>query len=289
MPAFEDKIALYDRRRPLLEPVGLARDVENKEVKFPQLLSLLSEKVVRDLIESDEMPMPAAGDREGYFEDRHLEYWLSGYYDALRLMELSDPTADRTGITRCLDFGGCSGRVMRHIARVPTYEAWLCDINAIYIDWLDEYSTREIRAFQNRPYPTLPFEPNTFDFVCAFSVFSHIAEGEVHWLLELRRIIRPGGALYLTVLDDASWEYSRTQDWLIRSLARGTEDERLRHDIAGDIPVDRYILRYSTSDTYNCNVFYKRSFLERKWLPHFAAAKFIPHGHAYQTSLILRK
>jgi SAM-dependent methyltransferase len=172
---------------------------------------------------------------------------------------------------------------------MPGFETWLCDINAIYVDWIDEYSTRNIRAFQNRPYPTLPFEANSFDFVCAYSVFTHISEGELHWLLELRRIIRPGGAILLTILDEATWDIARTQDWLISSLARGTEDARLRRDIAGDIPANRYVLRYSMNDVYNCNVFYRRRFLEAKWLPHFSAGEFISSGHAYQTCLILRK
>ncbi len=289
MSGFEDKIPFYDRRRPLLKPAGLPREIENTAVSFPQLRSVSTDESVRQLIESDDMLIPAAGDREGYFDDRHLEYWLSGYSDAAKLMALADTLGSAESRIRCLDFGGCSGRVMRHIARIPRYETWLCDINAIYIDWLDEYSTRDIRAFQNRPYPTLPFEDNTFDFVCAFSVFSHIAEGELHWLLELRRIVRTGGALYVTVLDDASWTYARDQEWLIKSLARRTENDRLRRDLAGDIPSDRYILRYSALDAYNCSVIYRRIFLERKWLPFFADGQFIPHGHAYQTSLVLRK
>jgi SAM-dependent methyltransferase len=289
MSAFEDKIPSYDRRRPLLQPVGLPHEIKNTDISFPQLRSVLAENGVRQLIETDDMPIPAAGDREGYFDERHLEYWLSGYSDATKLMELAAALGAAGRGIKCLDLGGCSGRVMRHIARVPTYETWLCDINAVYIDWLDEFSTREIRAFQNRPYPSLPFETGTFDFVSAFSVFSHIAEGELHWVLELKRIIRKGGALYLTVLDDASWTYARTQEWLIKSLARRTEGDRLRRDIAGEIPADRYILRYSAQEAYNCSVFFRRKYLERKWLPFFASGKFVSHGHAYQTSLILTK
>lgn len=288
MPAFEDKLPFYDRRRELSHTAGLARQSGNKEVKFEHLSTLLSDATTRELIDTDDMPLPAAEDREGYFEDRHLEYWLSGYYDSRMLFD-SFQALGFSGRARCLDFGGCSGRVARHLARIPNLETWLCDINAIYIDWLDKFATRDIRAFQNRPCPTLPFESNELDFICAFSVFTHIAEGELHWLLELRRIIRPGGGLYITLLDDTSWEVARSQKWLLDSLARGTEDERLRRDIPGDIPSERYILRYSANDTYNCNVFYKRSFLEKKWARYFRASRFIPQGHAYQTCLILQK
>ena len=289
MPAFEDKIPFYDRRRSLRLPVGLPRSAQNWDVKLPHLQPMLSTSGIRELIESDDMQIPAPDDREGYFADRHIEYWLSGYYDAVQVTRVIDALGSTTGAARCLDFGGCSGRVARHLARVERHEIWLCDITAIYIDWLDQYSTRKITAFQNKPQPTLPFEASTFDCVCAFSVFSHIAEGELHWLLELKRIIRPGGALYISILDDSSWAYARKQNWLLDSLARGTEDERLRRDVVDDLPTDRYILRYSANDAYNCNVFYRRAFVERKWLPLFSSSEVVPHGHAYQTCLILRK
>ena len=151
MPIGDEKIAFYDRRKPLAKPVGLPRDFFETEIKLPQYRELLTHVDTRDLIKSDDMPLPAPIDREGHFGERHLEYWLSGYFDALKLRGLTYQPTEPSKRIKCLDFGGCSGRVMRHVARMPSYEAWLCDINASYIDWIDEHSTRNIYAFQNRP------------------------------------------------------------------------------------------------------------------------------------------
>src|SRR5204863_7451754 len=46
----------------------------------------------------------------------------------------------------------------------------------------------------------LPFEDRFFDLVYCGSVFSHMGEMCDAWLLELARVIRPGGTLYLTVV-----------------------------------------------------------------------------------------
>lgn len=288
MAAFEDKLPFYDQRRKLELPPGHARDFMNTPVFSPYLVPLSTDANALALAKSDDMVLPAPADREGYYGERHLEYWLSGFYDASQLMGLELRQTGNSALKH-LDFGGCTGRVARHMARDPRYEAWLCDINASYIEWLETHSTSNIKLFQNRPYPTLPFEANSFDLISAFSVFTHISEGELHWLLELRRILRPGGKLYITVLDDASWKFAKDYQWLIQALAHGVEEERLRRDIAGDIPDNRYVLRYSFADAYNCNVFYRRSFLETQWLQHFSAGHFIDQGHFYQSVVILTK
>jgi len=43
-----------------------------------------------------------------------------------------------------------------------------------------------------------------FDFIYAFSVFTHLSEsGQVAWLAELSRILRPGGYLLMTTHGEA--------------------------------------------------------------------------------------
>jgi SAM-dependent methyltransferase len=49
--------------------------------------------------------------------------------------------------------------------------------------------------------PHLPFEDGYFDLIYAGSVFTHIADLADAWFLELKRIVRPGGRLYITVHD----------------------------------------------------------------------------------------
>lgn len=60
--------------------------------------------------------------------------------------------------------------------------------------------------------PPAPFPDATFDLVYAYSVFSHFAE-DVHrrWLLDLHRVLRPGGLLVVTTRERAFIE--RVDDW----------------------------------------------------------------------------
>ena len=47
--------------------------------------------------------------------------------------------------------------------------------------------------------PHLPFEDRHFGFIFAGSVFTHIDDLADTWIAELRRILRPGGKLFMTV------------------------------------------------------------------------------------------
>ena len=53
----------------------------------------------------------------------------------------------------------------------------------------------------NREQPPLDFPDDHFDLVTALSVFTHIADGWSDWLLEIRRVLKPGGLLIATFLD----------------------------------------------------------------------------------------
>ena len=53
----------------------------------------------------------------------------------------------------------------------------------------------------NREQPPLDFPDDHFDLVTALSVFTHITDGWSDWLLEIRRVLKPGGLLIATFLD----------------------------------------------------------------------------------------
>src|SRR5437763_7108256 len=82
------------------------------------------------------------------------------------------------------------------------------------------YMPRSIRLILNASAPSLPLPGRYFDVITAFSVFTHIDEDlESAWLLELRRILTPGGLLYVTIQDEAFWE--AMPSWYLANL-RGT-------------------------------------------------------------------
>jgi SAM-dependent methyltransferase len=277
----------FDERRQLFPNPGLPRDFYPGVVKTNEHLEYHNQSKVIDLILSDEMPIPATPDRENYYDDRHIEYWISGYSDCCKLEPY---LSGRSGRERYLDFGGATGRVSRHLARDLRREVWLCDINVNWIAWIDRYFNQPIRAFQNRIQPFLPIEDNYFDLISAFSVFTHLDQDEIPWLLELRRILRPGGYLYLTVLDDNVWDRLKDPawEWLFKSLSRGKNDEFLTERCQQPLS-QRVVLEYSSVEAYNINTFLPRAYLEKKWGAFFGEMTFFDDYHNYQTAVVLKR
>lgn len=277
----------FDELRPADPNPGLPREFYPGEVKSWEHLEYYKQPKVVELIRADDMPIPATAQRENYYGDRHLEYWISGYADARKMEPFCSGS---TGPTRYLDFGGATGRVSRHMARDPKREVWLCDININWIAWVNRYFNRPIHAFQNELMPPLPIEDNYFDLISGFSVFTHLDQSEIPWLMELRRLIRPGGYLYLTVLDENVWDRLKDPDWdwLFKSLSRGKNDRFLAKRCKAPLS-ERIVLKYSSVEAYNINTFLPRAYLEKTWGALFSEIRFMNDYHNYQTVVVLRK
>lgn len=277
----------FDQRRPIHANPGLPRDLYPGTIKTAEHRQYYEQAKVVELILSDDLPIPATEDRENYYDDRHIEYWISGYVDWCKI----GPYLSAGGVReRYLDFGGATGRVSRHATRDSRREVWLCDINVNWIAWVDKFFNRPIHAFQNRIQPSLPIEDNYFDLISAYSVFTHLDQDEMTWLLELRRILRPGGHLYLTVLDESVWDRLKNPDWewLFKSIARGNNDELLA-ELCQRPLVERVVLEYSSAEAYNINTFLPRRYLKEKWGPLFNQIEFLDDYHNYQTVVVLKK
>lgn len=277
----------FDKRRPLLDPVGLPRDVLNSDVEIEDHKALLAKPETQRLIQADPNVIPAPDDREGYFGERHLEYWLSGLSD---YQKVAAYLGAASGPKRYFDMGGSTGRVARH-ADQSGIESWLCDINVNWIDWLDKHYTGNIRSFQNRALPVLPFEDNYLSLVSAFSVFTHLDTDATQWILELRRVLQPGGILYATILDEGVWQLLSQPgwEWLKATMSRGNNDEEFGNLCSQPLPGDRFVWSYSDVETYNINIFLTRAYVRKKWGAFFDVVDIIPHGHYYQTAVVLRK
>ena len=183
---------------------GRVADYLDTPVLGAENLELLANRDVLLEAMRDEAGLPTTSAREGYFGDRHLEYWLSGYRDASRAIDATR-LADKVGV-RVLDFGGASGRVLRHMRYLcAPSELYVCDINPRHVELVRRLFGGSINALHNYGPPHLPFPDRYFDCVTAYSVFTHMYDDDTAWLLELRRIIKPGGALYITLHDDETW------------------------------------------------------------------------------------
>ena len=106
-----------------------------------------------------------------------------------------------------LDFGCGSGRTLLPLARkvAPGSELHGCDIDSDAIDWLRRHHPElklEVTGFD----PPLPYADDTFDLIVSISVFTHLDEpGQLAWLHELRRVLRPDGLAVLTIHGERSY------------------------------------------------------------------------------------
>jgi SAM-dependent methyltransferase len=109
---------------------------------------------------------------------------------------------------RVLDFGCGAGRVIRHFAaEAENAEFAGCDIDQASIRWAHGNLTPPFRFFQNDELPPLDEREASFDLIYGMSVFTHLPDTWSEWLLELHRVLRPGGFLVLSFLGEGMVEH----------------------------------------------------------------------------------
>ncbi len=105
--------------------------------------------------------------------------------------------------TSILDFGCGCGRIIRHWPAKTNAGLSGSDYNPKLIDWCSDHLDFG-RFFANDLEPPLECGNGNFDLIYANSVFTHLDEQlQNSWLVELRRVLRPGGVLVLTTHGDA--------------------------------------------------------------------------------------
>jgi SAM-dependent methyltransferase len=247
------------------------------------------------LAAEDTWPLPITEDREGYHGERHFDYWLSGLRDYLMIRRLcAQYKLDLPQPERIFDFGCASGRVIRHFsAHEKSLELWGMDINIRHAEWVRRHLDPSIKVFQGTILPSLPLQDEYFSLVYAFSVFSHIDWLETAWLLELRRILKPGGVAYLSIHSEGTWsrmhEGVPIYDALIYGASVINEYEVTPEFLAGPMPKQKTVFTYRTGMTYNTNVFLHTDYIRNAWSRYFEVVDIVPEGHNYQDVVLLRK
>ncbi len=118
-----------------------------------------------------------------------------------------------------LDFGCGAGRVLRHFApEADRCEFHGCDIDQPAIAWARKHLSPPFNLFLSREVPPLERPNASFDLIWATSVFTHLVhETWSSWMLELHRLLRPGGILMASYLGEG-------QHWI---LGEPWDDERI--------------------------------------------------------------
>jgi SAM-dependent methyltransferase len=104
--------------------------------------------------------------------------------------------------------------VARHLLEAArTGEVWGSDIDPACIDWNRAHLDPSLSFVVNGAAPPLCFEADTFDLVYALSVFTHIDRLWASWLVEMHRVLAPGGLLVATIMSEGMCEAVSGEAW----------------------------------------------------------------------------
>jgi ubiquinone/menaquinone biosynthesis C-methylase UbiE len=213
------------------------------------------------------------------------EFLNSGRADVCKMNELLDSSGfHMQDGNRVLDFGCASGRMIRWLSEFAEQcEVWGVDISAEYIIWCQQHLSPPFKFATVTTAPHLPFEDGYFNLIYCGSVFTHIDDLADAWLLELRRIVSPGGRLYITVQDKNSLQFiiNQPEDWWFRRLLRSYDKAEM---------ISRLNFSMFTIGRGNTSqVFYDIDYLQHHWGCILNVLSVTPEAYGYQTAIVLEK
>lgn len=142
----------------------------------------------------DELMVAVAG------HARHADFERSRLAGPGQLLnDLTAAGIEISAIKDALDFGcGCGRFLAGWLIRGASFRPHGCDYNPLLVRWCNE-NLPGVEVKQNSLGEPLPFETDSFNLVYLLSVFTHLDVPEQKRLVgEFRRVLRPGGCLYLT-------------------------------------------------------------------------------------------
>lgn len=242
-----------------------------------------------------ELPIPPPELRTHRLLDLDREGYLSlgkSFVDQMKgILETSGASVGPGN--RVLDFGCGDGMMVRHFRRVAeSGEAWGVDINGTQMTWCQQHLSPPFKFATTTSFPYLPFEEGYFDLIYAFSVFTHICDLAEAWLLELRRILRRGGVLYLTVHDNHTIDIllNRYPEYaLSRQLLDAEKSLPFRDTDFAMFTLNRVPGGGVESDLRMAQVFYDIDYLRQHWGNYLKVISITREAYNYQTAIVLQK
>jgi len=210
-------------------------------------------------------------------------FLAGGKQDISTMLEiLSNASISLAPAERILEFGCASARMIRHLVGKTRAELWGTDISAQHIQWCIQNLSPTIHFATTTLAPHLPFEDCFFNFIFCGSVFTHIEDVAETWLLELGRVLRRGGHLYLTIHDENTVRLLDTQHrdhWLSKQMNGHPTYASHKNDF--DLIV--------TGRGVASQVFYNSEYFQSLCPPVFRWLSLTPAAYNYQSAVLLEK
>ncbi|HVY14688.1 MAG TPA: class I SAM-dependent methyltransferase [Rhodopila sp.] len=236
-------------------------------------------------VDGEPLPLPPVAERHGS-TTTDQDYLDWGRYERDIILGYARdvlPSMERISI---MDFGCSSGRILRHFYPEVKENQWQVtgvDVSARRIEWMRRNFPPEFQVYTGSFLPVMPFEDNTFDIIYGMSVFTHIKYLWDLWLLELRRILKPGGVLIQSVHTEHAWDY----------FVDHADDPAVRDSLGPMIinhkqmPAD--FVYYGDLDKNQ--VFWKKDIVVEFWGRYFDDVKVYPppERYSYQNWVVARK
>ena len=238
------------------------------------------------------LPIPPKSLWLGYAssEENYLESGRESFDHITRIVKETEFSFDPA--CRVLDFGCASGRTLRWFdALAQDGDVWGVDIQDEPMLWCQQNLTPPFKFAATTSFPHLPFEDGYFDVIYNESVFTHIADLADMWLLELRRILRPGGRMCCMVHDnhaiDVLLDPQREGNVKLRETLHAADKE---HPFLGK-DFQRVVINRTPGpgSKGQAQVFYDRDYLKHIWGSYMEFLSVTPNPYGKLTSIVLGK
>lgn len=223
------------------------------------------------------------GVRDGtYRDDLYLQ---SGRTDVAVIRKLLSTDGFQLEGNRILEFGCSAGRLLRHFEEeAKTAEVWGADLHSAAIHWAQSHLSPPFHFLTNTTAPHLPFENGYFGFIFAGSVWTHLGELDDAWLLELKRVLRVGGRIYLTISD---------QDTLAEIARINPDHPSNAHVTALDSETGHLSQNWVSFTTRRTPWLQRVVYQREAWLEHIGRWLDVrvvkPKAYGWQTGILLSK
>jgi SAM-dependent methyltransferase len=159
-------------------------------------------------------PGPTSTYTDAGWIGRFAELWESlGPETKTAILDLLGPDWSWEG-KRVLDFGCGAGRTLKHFHdEARRAEIWGVDIDAESIELLRDTVCPPLHVMRSEYSPPIELQTGSFDLIWAISVFTHLTNNSIPWLLELHRLLKPGGLAILTYMGRFTSELIANEEW----------------------------------------------------------------------------